>query len=928
MAKEITKKPSPGPKNLGLSRGSDHDGASIEARWGNPADALTETNHRWTTVDERWTFSASKNMSKAVKQQRGDAHVMADRVWVRDKGIHDNNVMWYNRSKYHPLTSGRYLRSVSADIYAINKKGTTHAKTTMTFKLPRKPTIPVPELDAESSEITFTVSTNEGADSRERYDTMIRVLRRDSANLNNRYKTQQVLRDWSATREVEHELAPIDMAAAMALLPGQWIRIRCQAYARGLAGNSEVVSRDYYYSYPAVATIKKIGVTSRKPTGIVRVLFSTNAKTTRPVDHIKMQRLADTTIGTASAASSSGDWVDVDGAEDDGNATGFSDSVSLANPSAKHHTWYRLVTRHGSLTCYSQPVEAKALYIAHESGGAIRFLSIESGEDGTSLKVALEWASDNYTTTVISWSRNGDSWESTEQPETFVIDWEDAVPQGTRDHSATITIMGLDDGVEYYVRARRMIEDDVTRYGPWCSPPKAYYPISTNAQPTEVTLDVPDGIARGKGIPCSWTVDGGTQTAWRIVMISTTVGRKVLASGTGPAAAATVRASKLVGMSEVTLLVSVSCGGDWLDSDSSTVVIAERPTFRVSTNGVLTRQPVHLGVFSSTTTAVADVAVLAETSVASDGPAGPMPQAEGDVIWSGEVDGPWRETSAQGEPYLCTVELPVDLDLRDGMTYRVTVTGTDTSSGLSSKEEAIMVPVRWLHQAVCPSDRSTVVVDPVALSATITAEAAEGAEETDVCDIYRVTPDGSHLVASDVPFGQSVTDPYAPFARQTGVELAYRLCTRTVDGDIDWRDVSYTLDGDYLRIDWAEGMVLLPYNLDITDSWAKDFDLAERWDGSRVGHWDAGATRRASLSTGFVWEDMADQAEALRALAQYAGPCFVRTPTGSAYQAHVEVTNVGDGHGTGIVAVTLDATEITLTDEYRIPHSQWGDVDA
>ncbi len=118
MAKaKITQKPKPAPKNLTIARTSDHGWASVKAKWGIPADAYFDSNHgRWSdAIDEQWTFSASTGMSAAVRQQRGDAHVMADRIWVRDKGKHSENTMWYDRAKYHPRKKGRYLRSVTAD---------------------------------------------------------------------------------------------------------------------------------------------------------------------------------------------------------------------------------------------------------------------------------------------------------------------------------------------------------------------------------------------------------------------------------------------------------------------------------------------------------------------------------------------------------------------------------------------------------------------------------------------------------------------------------------------------------------------------------------------------------------------------------------------------------------------------------------------
>ena len=121
-----------------------------------------------------------------------------------------------------------------------------------------------------------------------------------------------------------------------------------------------------------------------------------------------------------------------------------------------------------------------------------------------------------------------------------------------------------------------------------------------------------------------------------------------------------------------------------------------------------------------------------------------------------------------------------------------------------------------------------------------------------------------------------------------------------------------------LRIDWGESYVELPYNIVRQDSWAKDFERRQHLDGSRPGFWNEGADRDASLSTDLVRLGSEDQQAAVRELASYAGPCFVRLPNGCAYQANVDVSGLSESYGTGLVEVQLSASQVDLTDEFRV----------
>jgi hypothetical protein len=145
----------------------------------------------------------------------------------------------------------------------------------------------------------------------------------------------------------------------------------------------------------------------------------------------------------------------------------------------------------------------------------------------------------------------------------------------------------------------------------------------------------------------------------------------------------------------------------------------------------------------------------------------------------------------------------------------------------------------------------------------------------------------------------------------------YRIACRTADGDVEWYDAPYEMGGSVLRIDWQGGTVELPYDLAISDGYGKDVDLHEYLDGSKDAFYNQGIRRTAKLATTVLrLEDPATIA-AVKELAHFVGPAFVRTPDGSAYEAHVEVTDMTPTHE--LSSVSISATEVALTPAYQLP---------
>lgn len=296
------------------------------------------------------------------------------------------------------------------------------------------------------------------------------------------------------------------------------------------------------------------------------------------------------------------------------------------------------------------------------------------------------------------------------------------------------------------------------------------------------------------------------------------------------------------------------------------------------------------------------------------GEAGIEEQAPGDSVWSDVVTPTW--TRANGS-WSATVTAPTGLDLRDGALYDVAIVATDPLTGLSSGTSRATLRIAWSRKATEPTGvtvhaRREVSADGTSdIWARMTLPQASGLAAADLLDVWRVTADGSERIAHRVAGGSTVIDHYAPY----GGSPAYRIVRVTADGDAAWFEYPYQLSAQMLRIDFGSDYVELPYNLKLGSGWGKDFEARQHLDGSVDGYWNRAVRRTATLGSAVVRADGSETA-ALRRLAAYAGPCFVRNPDGEAFEANVEVSGLDRIHNDGSVTVSMSVEGVSLTDEY------------
>lgn len=268
---------------------------------------------------------------------------------------------------------------------------------------------------------------------------------------------------------------------------------------------------------------------------------------------------------------------------------------------------------------------------------------------------------------------------------------------------------------------------------------------------------------------------------------------------------------------------------------------------------------------------------------------------------------------SNGICYMYATSLPILGTLRDGGSYTMSAQTVEPVAGLASDISKCSIAIDWEHQAVDPPKTVAVVPDKDARSVTITLVPTEDAAETDVYDIYRKLPSGYALVAYGLEMDAVVVDHFAPYGKKA--DLSYRICTRTADGDTSFADFPYTMDVATLRVDWQGGSVELPYNVGLSESRAKSFGSRKHVDGSVTGRWDRAIEAKSSYSSDALTVTDNVVADAVRRLGDYSGACFVRDATGMAFQANVDVAELGKDYSSPCkFTVRLDATAVD-TDE-------------
>ena len=435
--------------NLAIKR----DGDTIKASWKNPAD-LTKGSYCAYWIDSMFHFDREGVNKKWTEvdvwyNARGKQHPIsykaADRFHVKGSIYAQNPLLTsqdkgYDRSRFHPVSSGKYLKQVKVGVYGGDDNGTgPTAWATYKMSLPKKPKVSW-AYDDDKAIATVTVETDAGKDHYERYDTRIKVEIRQKNG-----KTK-VLAKWFSTKSIKWKKSWDLSSYITGLQAGQYVTIKCYAYARGMAGDnpssSKAVTAERSVVFPLAGTVGKPTCDKKKAGGRIKVPVSSDSWSKQ----LQLQRKVD-----------DGNWSDVSGAVDNQNAKALYDSYGDVLPSPGQRVYYRIKATRDNFTNYSASVRADCIYTApakETCTATCKLLSLKSNGEGTQVSVRMGWKdSTSNTGCELSWSKYPNGWNTTEAPNTVQLTGRTGKADGWnyRDH----TITGLTPGDVIYVRMRR-----------------------------------------------------------------------------------------------------------------------------------------------------------------------------------------------------------------------------------------------------------------------------------------------------------------------------------------------------------------------------------------------------------------------------------------------------------------------------------------
>lgn len=869
--------------NLAIKR----DGTRLVGTWKLPSEATSDSSvYRYAAESVRWELLGGSRRERLVKLAKNATTHTAD---LGNFPATIPSGATYRRSSFYPLTD----QKLTAVRMTVIGDGVFVRQATQSlsygFQLPERPTLAW-EYDAQNGKMILTIDTPTSATAqRERYDTayMVEVKRDDGTVVTPVKWTSTTLA--TLTREFDTSSYIADLSS------GKTVVFTAKAYARGIAGDNpssdKAVTATRALAMPGPPVIKKVTATSTEPTGGISVAVSVGSNT----DTVKLQR----------RHGSGGSWSDVQGAVDNGGCRMLYDSVGAADPVDGEYIYYRLLATKDNLTTYGVPFRADALYRAIAAGGAanIGIVSVEAPKDSGKAKLVIGWTETTAAAaTEVSWADDPDAWQSTKAPSTFEFAWEDEESQSQDwDHTATVYVDELEAGKLYYFRARRRFDSGAfTGYA-------AATATMTAAETDDVTLYAAERVIAGNAFTAYWDYQGPeTQTEWHIHPEGNPA--VSLASGEDSMGVASVPAAKYephIVDGAVSLYVDVSIGGKQVSSNAVTVRVDAVPSCDVACEPVCDAKPFQFEVYTDDP-ATRVLYTCESAGAVLDLPDGAVVQFAGDVVATDDVGVEW---ALDGETYAATVELPADALLIDQTGYRLSVRVVDQLTGLSSATASCPFEVAWAHQAGAPSDDIEIEADAESLTAEIRLAAFDGAAEGDRYDLYRGSRDGYVEIARGLSPDATVVDRWPSL----GEGRRYAVCTRTVDGDTEWKEFPYDLPFDGVVFDWAGGRARVAHSIGLSDAYAKHFEARTHMDGSTEGYWSRGVARSGSIRAVGVKEY---ERSGVEAMGLHDGPVYIRTPEGSAMQCDVKVTR--DTDLTSMVeSFSIAYQEVELTGAFR-----------
>lgn len=546
------------------------------------------------------------------------------------------------------------------------------------------------------------------------------------------------------------------------------------------------------------------------------------------------------------------------------------------------------------------------------------------------IRVEFDWSWRLATSAELSWADHEDAWESTAQPSTYVID---------NTKAPRWNISGLATGKTWYVRVRLASgSGDGKTFGAYSE----IASIDLSSAPSIPILSLSESVITEDGsVTASWvySTNDGTGQAFAEIAEVTTVNDSLVytpIATTNSATHVTINAADVGWISGETHSLAVrvtSASGRRSDgwSDPVSVTVAEPLTATITQTSLVSRTVTEDSV-QRTFNALVEMPLTVTVEGAGVGGTTSVVVERAQAYHldrpdESEANGYEGETIAiatqTGETQITFTLDDLIGRLDDGAAYRIIATVKD---GLGqSAEVTTEFEVAWTHQALIPN--VNVEADNRNLITKITPVAPTGAAQTDVCDIYRLSVDKPQLIYAGAEFGTAYIDPYPALGEFGGHRIVFRTENGdyiTQDNHIAWTDVSDQLPNDFSIIDYGSGRIRINRNLDISNSWEKDFKETQYLGGSVQGDWNPAVSRKATVNTVAVTIKDQETIQAMRRLATYAGICHVRTSEGSSYTANVDVSE-DYKHGTGryVAEYTLSITRVDPEELDGMTYEEW-----
>ena len=543
----------------------------------------------------------------------------------------------------------------------------------------------------------------------------------------------------------------------------------------------------------------------------------------------------------------------------------------------------------------------------------------EGPAEGTA-RIGWEWTWTDATKAELSWADNPFAWESTEEPRSYEV--EDRFARSW-------VIAGLDVGQRWYFRVRLINgsgDDDIV--GPWSD--ILSYDLSSVPDRPVLTLSK-SVINEGESVTARWaysSADDVEQGFAEICLVTfDTQGNQtygdVIAHVDAGQSAEISRDWTTGTAYYMAVRTTTAAGTQSAWSEAVSLYVAEPISIAAQSsvaNGVLTVMPLTATITGAGATGTTVVSIVRAEDYHLYRP--------DDKDYDGYEGESIATISQTGEnPITITVDDLVGR-LDDDAKYKLIATVIDEYGQTASEE--IPFTVSWTHKALVPGAK--VKMDKYLRAAEITPIAPDGAVETDTCDIYRITADQPELVYKGATFGETYVDPYPAFGDFCG----HRLVMVTANGDyatadgLGWYDTDYN-NGDILEdkkmvIDVNGDQIELPYNIELSNSWNKDFERMAYLGGAVQGDWNPAVTRDLSAKTVLLRGRDLDKQLAMRDLAGYAGVAHIRTPDGSSFTCDIQVREQMDykskrvSYTLAVQAIDPEGTDgVTLAD-WRATH--------